>query len=100
MIHVICEGYRQFQDFCREFQMREHRGDIGNREGQCRFIGTDVNRILGISRGIVLVWGPISDMRGYDEIGEYCHMRDIPLMTVPDLRRERTKRERPELFRL
>ena len=98
MIHVHCDSYRTFQHFLQEFHLREHMGNGSNREGQAVWL-RDEDSIRGISRGIVLVWGPRVSGRVDAYIRTYCGNHDIPVLEVPDLRRQHHFRDHPSALR-
>jgi hypothetical protein len=101
MIFVYTYGdYRVFKNFLQEFYLREHFGRSWDKDGQARYI-PHADAFRGIDRGILLIWGPRQENTFQDEaeIHELAARYDIPVMTVPDLRRQRAQREHPEAFR-
>lgn len=88
MIYVLTPDYRRFQSFLQEFNLREHFGSRGNREGQCVYLG-DPDRLRGVSRGIVLLWAGPHRVELEAEVRAIARFYDIPVLEVPDLRRIR-----------
>ena len=86
MIYVLTGHYSQFQNFAHEFGLRENFGPA--KRGHVRYL-SDMHRLMGLDRGIVLTWGTWFERQDRAEIEDYCKARDIPFLVVPDLRRIR-----------
>lgn len=95
MIYVFTESRSQFESFMHEFRLRAHYGQGGNREGQVIPL-YEVNQLRGIDSALVLAWGTWYAHRDADEIQAICRLRDIPFVVIPDLKRQRARRDHPE----
>jgi hypothetical protein len=93
MIYVLTANQQQFQNFLQEFHCREHFGSGGNREGQVRRL-FEPRQLRGIDRALVLTWGEYGRCIHATELINICAARDIAVVHVPDLRRERYFREK------
>lgn len=93
MIYVAAGNYHEFQNFLQAFRLREDFGQqcgpAGCRRGQVRFLSAREEMMRGLDHtNIVLCWGTYGGRRDIFEIENYCRVRRIPFITVPDPVRE------------
>lgn len=103
MIYVLTGNHQQFQGFMHEYWLRQDFGDSckaeGCRRGHVRYLSEPyLPHLEGVRNAIVLAWGTWFERRDSEEIRDFCASRDIPFLEVPDLRRQRARREHPEQF--